>query len=331
MGGMERRTLLATMAGALAGCARRSEAVRVSVGPYLYLCPLYLALEAGYFADYGLTLELQQFAVSAQAIPLLAGGQVDVMFSAPSPALANAVAAGADVRIAAAQDYTAPACPGIGQLLVRRSAYPGGLPRVRDLGGRRVAVVNKAGLQEFCLDRMLAAEGMEIADVQMVVLRAPEALAALLSGQVDAMVTPDHFGKNPATISKDLVAIGGLTEVLPGFGYTYAIFGQRMFRGDVDLGGRFLAAHARGVSDFLDGRTPRFLEEFANKNNLDPNDARNLCRETAAKDGAVRLESLQVFLDWAHRKGYCPKPVKAETLVDGRFLEAAKRTKSGAG
>jgi NitT/TauT family transport system substrate-binding protein len=315
----------------LAGCSRRRSSatpIRVSVGPYLYLAPLYLANELGYFKDAGLTVELHQTPSGSQAIPLLAGGQLDVSFSALTPALANAVARGADVRVVAAQDYTTFLCPGISQLVVRRSSYPHGLPSVGQLKGKRIAILNRAGFAEFSLDQILAHNGMSASDVEISILRPLEALGALSSGKVDAVVTPDHFGKNPAAVSSDAVAITGLTEVLPGLAYTYVMFGQRMLQGDVGAGARFLSAQLRGVSEFLKGRIPRFMDDFARSNGLDPSDARQFCRDTPSADGAIDLKSIQIFVDWAVRKGYCSKPVAAEQLVDRRFLNGARELAS---
>jgi ABC-type nitrate/sulfonate/bicarbonate transport system substrate-binding protein len=329
---MNRRQLLALCGlSSLAGCGRRNQpgAIRVSAGPYLYLSPLYLAIELGYFTEAGFAIDLHQLAHSAQSVPLLAGGALDVAFSAPNPAHLNAVGRGARIRFVAAQDYTTPACPGMGQLLVRRSAYPQRLPGLRDLRGRRVAIVNKAGLSEFSLDQVLGQAGMSSADVETAVLGPPEGIAALLSGEVDAVVTPDHYGKNPATVSPDLVSIAGLTDVLPGFAYSYVTFGKRMLDGDLDTGARFLWALLRAIVEYRKGRTPQFLEEFARSNGVDPTDARQLCRDTASPTGEFRLQTLQTFIDWSQRKGYCTEAVSAEDLIDPRYLAAAHELAGG--
>ena len=44
---------------------------------------------------------------------------------------------------------------------------------------------------------------------------------------------------------------------------------------------------------------------------------------TAAADGHIRMDGIRTFIDWAVRKGYCPRNVPAEQVVDRRFLDGA--------
>ena len=74
---MRRRELLQFAGGVTAGCARQrpATALRVLAAPYVYMSPLHLAHEQGYFTAEGLDVQIESQKGSNLAIPLLAGGK----------------------------------------------------------------------------------------------------------------------------------------------------------------------------------------------------------------------------------------------------------------
>jgi hypothetical protein len=72
----------------------------------------------------------------------------------------------------------------------------------------------------------------------------------------------------------------------------------------------------------VNGKTPKFLEDYAKSNGLDTAKIRRGCRSSAAADGHIQQESLQFYIDWAVKRGYCPRPMHASQLIDTRFLRS---------
>jgi ABC-type nitrate/sulfonate/bicarbonate transport system substrate-binding protein len=324
-----RRELLAGLSGiSLASCSRQragQERVRlaVAVTPYLGMGGFYLAHEAGYFTQAGLELEIHEVPSSMQAVPLLAGGKLDAAPLGLTSAFINAVAGGAKVRIVAGHAMVSPTCRDRYRVYGSLKAFPRGLHHAGQLKGKRVAIFNRGGFSEFCLDAVLAAAGMSQEEVQGVTLRQPEALAAVASGQIEAMVAFD-VDKNLALVFPSIVPGLPLAEVLPDFVLEFIVYGQRLLDGDPLVGVRFLAALLRGDREFVKGKTPRFLEDFARRNSWDIKVTREACRNNLAPEGEIRLESIKRFIEWSSKKGYCQRPVAAEALVDRRFLTAAQ-------
>jgi NitT/TauT family transport system substrate-binding protein len=330
---MRRRRFLSVAGGVLgsvwAGCSRRAGrmppgTVRVAVAPFLTMSSFYLARELGFFSSYGLDLEVRELPVTMQRIPLLAGGEIDVAFSTLSPAFINAVARGASVKIVAGREIASVDCGDIGALYANRKAFSDGLTNLALLRGKRISIVRKAGIGEFWLEAILDSAGLRSDEVQIVELGKAEGMAALLGGAIDGRLFLD-FEKDPAALSPEVVRVIGLAKVIPNFQVSHVVFGGRLLNADVSVGARFLAAYLRGAQEFLRGRTPRFMEEYARANGLDPKRTREACRNTFTPDGSIDFRSLQKFIDWAVRKGYCPQPLDAAQLVDSRFLEAARR------
>jgi NitT/TauT family transport system substrate-binding protein len=330
-----RRELLAGLSGiSLASCSRRragQQRVRlvVAAGPYLHASGLYLARELGYFAQAGLDLEIQEVPASMQAIPLLVNSQLDASPMALTPAFINAVAGGARVRIVAGRGIVSPTCSGQFRVYGSLKAFPSGLHDARQLKGKRVAIRSRGGFSEFCLDALLAAAGMSQRDIQVVSLQQSEAFAAVASGRVEAMVSQDVGDKDLTSVSAKIVPGLPLAEVLPNFQLGFVMFGKRLLDGDPTVGTRFLAALLRGDREFMQGKTPQFLDDYARNYGLDVKRTREACRDFLAPEGEIRLDSLQRFIAWGVGKGYCPRPVEAEQLIDRRFLEPARKLSGG--
>jgi NitT/TauT family transport system substrate-binding protein len=332
---MFRRAFVAGMAGAsaclLGSCSRSGRSlssaakVRVSARPHLYMAPFFLASESGYFTRAGLDLELKSVEDGYQTIALLAGGELDVAFTSLTGSLINSVARGAAVRVVAGKCRLVPDCSQSGTLYGRRSTFPQGLANLadlkRELRGKRITLNSKASIAEFYLDMLLEKIGLAAGDVQIVMARFSEALAAVMGGKADAFLAPEEFGAMPVSASGQLVRGLGMSEVIRGFQYSHILFGQRLLNSDPDIGARFLGAQLQGTRDFTKGKTPKFMSEFARSNGFDAERAQNACRDNEAPDGAIDFESIRLMADWSARKGYSAEPVSAERIVDTRFLD----------
>lgn len=321
---MNRRRFLALAAAGIGhlGCGTRipSGAIRVSVQPFFAMSGLYLAKELGYFEDLGLHIDITRIASSTQAIPLAAGGKQDVVFSSSSASLVNAIAKGARLRIVAGREIAAPTCPDFMVIYGRREAFPGGLQDVRLLEGKRVAADLTTSIGSFGIDMVLAGGGLTAEKLGILQMGRSELIVALLAGKVDAVFLSD-FSKSYPGLSDRIVRGISLADVLPNHQVSFIIYGARLLDGDPDTGVRFLSAYLRGAKEYLAGKTPRFHDELAASNGMDPASARKVCRNTFVPDGRIDLPSLERFIQWASAKKLCPFAIQAEDLVDMRFLD----------
>ncbi len=330
---MDRRsflTLATTLSGiGRIGCAHRPKLhrLRISANPYFSMSGLYLAQEAGYFAGQGLEVDVQLIATAPQAIALAAGGALDIVFTSASAALVNAISKGARPRIVAAREIAAPACSDIGTLYGRRAAFPNGLQDLKILEGKRIASNLDTGLGGFAVDMILASAGLTPEALRVLNMRRSESVPALLAGRIDAVFLSDFVGRY-LQISDKIVRGITLADVLPNHQVSFILFGATLLGRDLEIGRRFLSAFRRGTAEYVAGRTPRFHDELAVSSGMDPNVVRSMCRNSFVPDGRIDLPSLERFIQWAVRKGFCPVPVQAEQLVDMRFLENLKESAS---
>ena len=316
------------MGGAAAlgpGCSRKPPAPKkiiVATLPHVTLSSLYLAHESGYFSQAGLDVELRQVGLAAESLALLAGGKVDVSFAGVTPSLVNAVAKGAKLRIVAGREV-ATACNETCTLFVSRKTFPAGLTDLKKLQGKRVAIQGVT-MTHFCLDTFLQGAGISSKDLEIRTLRMPEAVAAMLAGRIDAFVS-SRFERDIDRFKAITHRIRSLAEALPNYQYSFIVFGDAILNAETSLGARFLAAYLRGVREYVKGKTPKFLYDYAASNKLDPQTVEKACRDTVVMDGSIDLKSLEMFIDWSVRAGFSPQAVPAASLVDTRFIEQARK------
>jgi NitT/TauT family transport system substrate-binding protein len=318
-------------AGVLASCKKPAVNpsrmdLRVSAVRRLSMCPFYVTYESGYFAQEGFDVELEKDMGTAQSLPLLAGGKLDASFTSFGPPVVNAVSRGARVRVVGGREVISTSCGTAGTVFVSRRKFPKGVQSMRQLKGARIGVSNSAPQTIFWLDMMLQHEGMTLSDVEQRKMRETERIAAIHAGELDGFVAtePDMSG--------ELAALGiwpgpSLSAVLPNFQYSHILFGSCLLDAPVETCARFLRAYFRGAAEFLAGKTPRFLADYAKESNLDPKLIGQRCRATFEPDGHLHLDDMRRYTEWMAAHDMCPGNLDVTAMVDTRFIEAIRTMK----
>lgn len=232
-------------ATAAAGTGSAPETVRAIHVPSVLFAPLYVALARGYFAEQGITLQLDRATAGQDALPLLANGQLDVVVGGFSAATFNAVGRGLELRIVASLGRQ-PHKGYPSALMVRKDLLSSGtISTIADLKGRKVALSGGLGATgSYWMATKLRPAGMTLKDIDLVNMGFPEMIAAFRSGAIDAA-----FPSAPATtqIQSDGTAdfFGGLTQ--PGASAVGVTFGGPFLRDRPAVGQRFLAALIKGA------------------------------------------------------------------------------------
>jgi ABC-type nitrate/sulfonate/bicarbonate transport system substrate-binding protein len=309
---------------AASACARRKPAglqkLRLSAGSGLTMSSLYLAHESGYFRDSGFDLEILHVSNPVDAMTLLAGGKIDVAFAGLVSSFLNVSLRNLPVKIVAGREVASPKCGNMSAIYGLRRNFPNGLDNPMVLKGKRISAGPTIGFTHFALDAQLESVGLEGTDVQSVNLPTSQATAALLGGSIDAAVLNIEFDRNLIEKASEIVRGPGLARYHPNFQCSHILFGESLLSADTGIGARFLSAYIRGTQEFARGGTPRFMAEYARAGGLDVNLVTAACRHSFTLDGTVDLPSLQLFVDWAVRRKYVPRPVEVAGLVDLRFL-----------
>jgi NitT/TauT family transport system substrate-binding protein len=209
----------------------------------IIFAPLYVAMERGYFAQEGITIELTPIQSGNEAVVQLAAGNFDVSLGGAGAGLFNAAQRGVKFTIVAPlhserQPVSSP--------LVISPKRAGELTSIADLRGKKVAVNARGAGTEYWLAQALAQGGLTMNDVEFVPMPFPNMPAALENGSLDAAILTEPL----TTISMD----NGLVQVLAddfidGFTATYVYMGDGLLTQQPEVARGFMRAYLRGTRD----------------------------------------------------------------------------------
>jgi len=151
----------------------------------LYYLPLTVAERRGAFKDEGLNVTINDFAGGSKSLQALVGGSVDAVTGAFEHTI-RMQSKGQDIR-AVIELGRFP-----GMVLVVKKSLQGKVKTFGDLKGLKVGVTAPGSSTNFLLNALLAKDGVKPTEVSVIGVGAgPSAVAAMKSGQIDALVNLD--------------------------------------------------------------------------------------------------------------------------------------------
>jgi NitT/TauT family transport system substrate-binding protein len=178
-GCLSRRRVLALLPAVAVGCSGHKHPLAVGISAFPPFELATLARESGYFRDAGLDARLVEFQDLSDAQRAFEQGKLDGLATTLVEVLVTRNAGARDLRVMRAISVS----EGADVILAPRE-----IRAVADLRGRKVAV-EIASLSHFMLARALQRAGIALSDVTPVSMAQHAMPAALLSGEVSAIVT----------------------------------------------------------------------------------------------------------------------------------------------
>src|SRR5919202_155505 len=126
----------------------------------------YIAMERGYFAEEGIEIEDVPSDTSAQLLPSLAAGHVDLLSGGTASGLFNAIAQGIPLRIVLDQWTGFPGNDAGGVIVRKELTDSGRLREPSDFRGMRKAMPPKGHNPQRVISRLLGPVGLGFADVE---------------------------------------------------------------------------------------------------------------------------------------------------------------------
>jgi len=166
--------------------------VRVAALPIAETGAIWAGIEAGIFADHGLTLEILPAAGGAQAVPSLVSGDIDFAIGSPISAI-KASLAGEDVRIIG--DYADGNPEGERDANSVVASAASGVTSWKDLAGKKVGTNSPGAHGNLGILEAVAKDGGDPTTVEFVIVQGgfPAMPALVESGELDAAWVPDPF------------------------------------------------------------------------------------------------------------------------------------------
>lgn len=213
-----------------------------------HTAPVTLGNVLGEFEKENIKIQINQMP-SADGFTLLAQGDLDVSWNAPSAAFFNAVNSGFNLKWVAG-NYTQTAASKAG-LWARREAFADpSKPAPEELSKLTIgSSIGPGSVISYALQAVLKKSGLSIEDVTLAQYPSADLLVALQNGAVNGAWLNDPVWVE-AEKSDDLVFIGGASETDPMGG---AFFGPSLLEKNPEAGEAFVRAMLRTIRDHLSG------------------------------------------------------------------------------
>ena len=142
--------------------------IKVGVNPILSVAGLFVAMDRGYFAEQGIDVSTEAITSPTAMVPAVATNQVDVGTGAMSASLWNAIARGAEVRLAALQSAIIPGIPNSVYVVRKADLDSGVIGDYATLRGKRVSNNGTGNFTQIVLWKAIGLGGLTPDDIDVV-------------------------------------------------------------------------------------------------------------------------------------------------------------------
>jgi NitT/TauT family transport system substrate-binding protein len=302
--------------------------VKVATTPSISNGARYIALERGYFREEGIELEEVPSDTSAQTLPALAAGQVEIVGGGISAALFNAILQGIPVRLVLDQ-WTAYPGNGAGGLIVRKDLVDSSQVRdFPDLRGLKVGITAHGQATEYGLGVSLARAGLALTDVETTLMSYPDMTVALGNRNIDAAVTIEPYAE--LAVAQGFASrFKPWPEMVPMDNPAMLMFSADFSDNRNEAARRFAKAYVRGLRAYDQARTKGVDRDeivgYFIKNTPVKDRALydTMPWPSNNPDGRVNAETIGIALDWFIDHGYVPSKVDLSKVIDNQFADYA--------
>ncbi len=325
---LRRRTLLAAFAVLSSLCAAHAEeTIKVGIARSVSNGAELIAVEKGYFKEYGIKVEFEDIDTSANTLALLAQNQLQILAGGIAAGYFNAIEKGLPVTIIADRVSTP-----IGHNLMLRPDLKDQITDLKQLKGR-VVVTNGAGsVSTYEVGKMLETAGLKISDVDLKILPFTQIALAFANKAIDAalLIPPFVYQLLDQGHAVNFAAPDKLVQPQP---MTIAVImvNTDWAKKNTELLRNYYTAYLRGVRDYCNAyhggaikqqiidalirygseRRPELLHKY-------PWPARS-------PNGRVNVASMLDMQDWYVANKFSHAKFPAERLVDTSYAEHANQ------
>ena len=208
---------------------------------------LFLAAERGYFKAEGLDIELKFFEAAQPIAVAVVSGDTDFGVTALTAGFYNLAGKGA-LKIIGAQGKEAKGFQG-NAVLASKQAADKGFDDVAKFAGKTLGITQIGSSFHYQIGQIAAAKGFDIKAVDIKPLQSlPNMMAALKSGQVDAVIIAPHLAK-PLIDSGEARLLAWYSDI-DEYQFGALFTGAKQIQSRRAMVEKFTRAYQKGAADF---------------------------------------------------------------------------------
>lgn len=329
LGVMGAGTAAAALALPAAPALAQDRTLKVGALRFTSHAPTFVAIEKGYFADAGLTVEPVFFEAAQPMAVAIASGDVDYAMTSITGGLVSLAEKGA-IKVIGGGLSEEPGIPGQ-SILVSRAAHEAGITSPAMLDGKRFGMTTAGSSFHYIGARMAQAEGigMEFVPLQQV----GAIIGALKTGQIDAWAIVPHIASG-LIASGEVFEIGKVSNYLPGYQVT-THFGSTANVADRALTEAYLGAMSAGAADYNAAMIEKtggeegvaamvaLLQPYVYPDQTVEEATGSIVEGTMRlnEGAALNVASVRDQLEWFQSEGLIDSGITLETLLDTTYVE----------
>ncbi len=316
---------LAALAFAAASPALAQNKIKLSTVQSIGSVVTYIAQDKGYFKEQGLEVDIVMVNSAAQAVALLAQGELQVMEGGVSIGFFNALEKGMPM-IMTSDRVSSP----IGHKLIVRADLKGKISKVEDLKGKNVGTNAIASVTTYELGKLLAKHGLSLKDVELKQLGFPQMSPAMKNGALDATLNIPPFASAMEAAGDGFTIARVDDEVEPSpMTIASSFINTDWIKKDKDVVRRFFVAYMRATRDYClayhNGPNRKEVMEIALKNGLERSIEEIDKTEWTGRsmNGAVNMKSVMDQQAFYIEQGLVERPTTEDRMYTTEFVDYA--------
>ena len=198
----------------------------------------WIAIEKGFFKDEGIAVEVAGiFNAGPEEMSAFASKSIDMGYLGIAPSITGTANRSARVRALSLANAEGSA------IVVRKDSA------IRDVGGlagKTVAIPGYSTVQDFLLRKGLGAAGIDAKKVNIIVIKPPEMISTLASGQIDAFIAWEPHPSKAVTMGAGRVLVPS-ARIWAGHPCCVVAAEESFMKNNPAIVRAFLKAHARAT------------------------------------------------------------------------------------
>jgi len=317
--------LAATVIIAVTGASAQDTKLRVGVARAISTGATLIAIERGYFKQFGIKLELEDINSSADVMALLVQNQYQIVEGGISAGHFNAIDKNLPITLVA--DRTSSP---LGHNIMLRPDLKDQIREIRDLKGKVIGTNGPGSVSTYEIGKVLEAGGLTLADVEIKVIPFTQMGLALRNKALDASLLIPPFTYQARDQGLGLMFLDADTYVRPQpIELAVNIINTDWAKKNPQVARNYFVAYLRGARDYCNayhfGSTRKEIIDLLVKSGTErrPELLNEYDWQSRNPNGRINVASALDMQSWYRKNKFITADFPAERLVDTSYVDYA--------